>query len=273
MGYSKKIDGLLSIGEFSNICRASVKQLRYYESIGALKPVHVDPQTNYRYYAPPQIFRVSLLRMCVEEGLPLAELQNYFDETDVLKATEFFERITQLATKRWWREYQTMLRMDSYEHEYERQLMFKAQGSRIYTTEPGVIITTPYEVPIDQFEYGEYNRKITHLIKVADRRDIITLAQQGLFHDDDGSWHVFLQVFDEAGISDKLEDEHDVELIEVGSDLLHVSNVYDTEIDACFMRAIESPVHGRARFIADGWAYTLVTNVYAVNILYEQSGR
>ena len=42
---------MLSIGEFSKICKVTVKTLRYYDRIGLLKPVHVDDMTGYRYYS------------------------------------------------------------------------------------------------------------------------------------------------------------------------------------------------------------------------------
>ncbi len=42
---------MLSIGEFSNICRVSTKTLRYYAEIGLLEPSEVNPDKGYRYYA------------------------------------------------------------------------------------------------------------------------------------------------------------------------------------------------------------------------------
>ena len=45
-------EGLLTIGSFAMLCGFSVPQLRHYDEVGILKPVGVDPQTNYRYYDP-----------------------------------------------------------------------------------------------------------------------------------------------------------------------------------------------------------------------------
>lgn len=46
---------MLSIGEFSSICRVSTKTLRYYDEIGLLTPSEINPQNGYRYYAIEQM--------------------------------------------------------------------------------------------------------------------------------------------------------------------------------------------------------------------------
>ena len=40
---------MLSIGEFSNICKVSTKTLRYYAEIGLLEPSVINPENGYRY--------------------------------------------------------------------------------------------------------------------------------------------------------------------------------------------------------------------------------
>ena len=46
---------MLSIGEFSNICKVSPKTLRYYAEIGLLLPNEVNPENGYRYYSIEQL--------------------------------------------------------------------------------------------------------------------------------------------------------------------------------------------------------------------------
>jgi len=46
---------LLSIGEFSKICRVSTKTLRYYDEIGLIKPNEINTETGYRYYSIKQL--------------------------------------------------------------------------------------------------------------------------------------------------------------------------------------------------------------------------
>jgi DNA-binding transcriptional MerR regulator len=49
---------MLRIGEFSRLSQVTVKTLHHYDSIGLLKPSHVDPFTDYRYYTLDQLPRI-----------------------------------------------------------------------------------------------------------------------------------------------------------------------------------------------------------------------
>ncbi|TDC24960.1 MerR family transcriptional regulator [Streptomyces sp. 8K308] len=65
-------DELLTIGRFARLCRLSVKQLRHYDETGLLAPVHVDPGSGYRYYAPEQARDALSIALLREMDLPLA---------------------------------------------------------------------------------------------------------------------------------------------------------------------------------------------------------
>jgi DNA-binding transcriptional MerR regulator len=58
---------MIKIGEFSKLVQVSVPTLRYYDEIGLLKPVQVDPFTGYRYYSASQLPR--LHRILALKGL------------------------------------------------------------------------------------------------------------------------------------------------------------------------------------------------------------
>lgn len=45
---------MLKIGEFSKLCKTTIKTLRYYDEVGLLKPVKVDTN-GYRYYEVEQL--------------------------------------------------------------------------------------------------------------------------------------------------------------------------------------------------------------------------
>lgn len=66
---------MLSIGEFSKICRVSSKTLRYYEELGLIKPVSVHQQTGYRYYSIDQL----------ETMLMIARLKSYHFSLEEIK--------------------------------------------------------------------------------------------------------------------------------------------------------------------------------------------
>ena len=71
--------GLLSIGELSKLTGASLRSLRYYESLGILIPAYVDPDSSYRYYSLEQAHLVELILLCIELDIPLKEFANFMD--------------------------------------------------------------------------------------------------------------------------------------------------------------------------------------------------
>jgi len=40
---------MLRIGEFSKLSRISIRMLRHYDEMGLLKPIHIGPDSGYRY--------------------------------------------------------------------------------------------------------------------------------------------------------------------------------------------------------------------------------
>ena len=56
---------MIRIGDFSKLSCVTVKTLRFYDEMGLLKPVQVDPFTGYRYYSYdqlPRLHRILALR-------------------------------------------------------------------------------------------------------------------------------------------------------------------------------------------------------------------
>ena len=49
-----KKENLLSIGALSKQTGVHIKSLRYYDSLGILRPAYVDPSSGYRYYSLQQ---------------------------------------------------------------------------------------------------------------------------------------------------------------------------------------------------------------------------
>ena len=69
MSYNK-----LKIGEFSRLCRVTVRTLRHYEEIGLLVPEIVDMETGYRYYSVHQMQKMNAIRNLKEMGFSLKEI-------------------------------------------------------------------------------------------------------------------------------------------------------------------------------------------------------
>lgn len=64
-----------SIGEISQLFGLSVQSLRHYDKLGLLKPAHVDPQSNYRYYSREQFLFIRFIRYFKALGMPLKHIQ------------------------------------------------------------------------------------------------------------------------------------------------------------------------------------------------------
>src|SRR5215216_7265188 len=58
---------MFKIGELSKLVQVPVPTLRYYDQIGLLQPIRVDPTTGYRYYDASQLPR--LHRILALKGL------------------------------------------------------------------------------------------------------------------------------------------------------------------------------------------------------------
>jgi len=65
---------MLKIGEFSRLSQVTVKTLHHYDEIDLLKPSHVDPFTEYRYYTLDQLPRIHRIMALKELGLSLEEI-------------------------------------------------------------------------------------------------------------------------------------------------------------------------------------------------------
>jgi DNA-binding transcriptional MerR regulator len=71
---------LFRIGEFSQIARVSGRLLRYYDSIGLLRPQRIDPETGYRYYSAGQLQQLNRILALKELGLTLDQIARMLDE-------------------------------------------------------------------------------------------------------------------------------------------------------------------------------------------------
>lgn len=72
-----KKNHLLSIGELSKITGVHIKALRYYDSLGILKPSFVDPDSGYRYYSFYHKAIVDAIQLCVDVNIPLKHFNDY----------------------------------------------------------------------------------------------------------------------------------------------------------------------------------------------------
>jgi DNA-binding transcriptional MerR regulator len=65
---------MLKIGEFSRLSQVTIKTLHHYDELGLIKPAHIDPITNYRFYTVEQLPRIHRIMALKEMGLSLEQI-------------------------------------------------------------------------------------------------------------------------------------------------------------------------------------------------------
>lgn len=71
---------MLSIGEFSNICKVSTKTLRYYAEIGLILPSEINPETGYRYYSIEQLKTMLFINRLKSYHFSLEEIKETLEQ-------------------------------------------------------------------------------------------------------------------------------------------------------------------------------------------------
>src|SRR5258706_7251915 len=71
---------MLKIRDFARLAEVSMTTLRYYDEIGLLKSIHVDPETGYRFYTIDQLPHLHRILAFKELGLGLTQIVEILDE-------------------------------------------------------------------------------------------------------------------------------------------------------------------------------------------------
>jgi DNA-binding transcriptional MerR regulator/predicted transcriptional regulator YdeE len=71
---------MIKIGEFSKLVQVPVATLRYYDQVGLLKPIQVDPFTGYRYYSVSQLPRLNRILALKGLGFSLDQIALVLEE-------------------------------------------------------------------------------------------------------------------------------------------------------------------------------------------------
>lgn len=81
----------VSVGQFATMTHLSIKTLHHYHRVGLLEPVHVDPESGYRYYSLDQLPTAQLIRRLRDLRMPVANVH------DVLVAPNLGDRETLIS--------------------------------------------------------------------------------------------------------------------------------------------------------------------------------
>lgn len=81
---------ILTISELAKLKNITSETLRYYDRIGLLKPVHIS-EGGHRYYSIRQYEKLGTILELKEIGMPLKEIQEYFENRNLKKSYEILE--------------------------------------------------------------------------------------------------------------------------------------------------------------------------------------
>ena len=73
---------MLTIGEFSRICKVTTRTLRHYDEIDLIKPVKINEENNYRYYDVNQARTVILINRLKRYNFSLEEIKKILLKND-----------------------------------------------------------------------------------------------------------------------------------------------------------------------------------------------
>ena len=74
---------MYKIGEFSELTGVTAKTLRYYDSIGLLKPSTIDNFTNYRYYNDTELILFKKIEYLKKLGFTLEEIKENLEDINI----------------------------------------------------------------------------------------------------------------------------------------------------------------------------------------------
>lgn len=179
---------MLSIGEFSNICKVSTKTLRYYAEIGLILPKEINPENGYRYYSIEQLETMLFINRLKSYSFSLEEIKM------ILEAKEFQDEKLCLALAKKKKELDKKLQIyQNTLNQLDEDILTLQQGKSImsYMEEIEVqlvempsmnLLSIRKLVQKDEFEeaytvcFGKIFREITF------NRLIATMAPMVLFH-------------------------------------------------------------------------------------------
>lgn len=85
---------MLSIGEFSSICKVSTKTLRYYAEIELILPNEINPENGYRYYSIEQLETMLFINRLKSYHFSLEEIKKILNSEELQNEKLYLELIS-----------------------------------------------------------------------------------------------------------------------------------------------------------------------------------
>lgn len=85
-------DRLFTIGEICSICDMKASKLRYYDSIGIIRPYRIDENNGYRYYSKQTLEQLPVLVYLQRQGFSLKDTEELLKGLSMVAAKEIFQK-------------------------------------------------------------------------------------------------------------------------------------------------------------------------------------
>lgn len=149
-------NSLLSIGDISELTGVHISSLRYYDRIGVLKPVYLDPKTNYRYYHHLQIGLLQILQTFIALGIPLKEFLEYTDRNGEIVRFEELLNHSQLHVEKKMvgiRNGINLIKFMKQDMEYNDDFLMTLNQTTTYKTRKSNLFVVPMKGPVSEENY------------------------------------------------------------------------------------------------------------------------
>ncbi len=163
-----------TIGEVSKLFRTNVRTLRYYDSIGLLKPAKVDDKTGYRYYSTKEFERLNTIKYLRTLDMPLEDIALFFEKKETGVMQELLEKQKEQIQRRIWELGRIQTKIDNRLQalaEAERSVLGeiavqKIDKQRVALLRREIAVTDDLELPIRELERLHHLEPIIFLGKV-----------------------------------------------------------------------------------------------------------
>ena len=91
--------GYLTISKFARLANTTVETLKHYNSIGLLKPEHIDSDNGYRYYSISQLYELQLIKYLRSLNISIGNIQEYMRNQNIDTTVSMIQRELQSINK------------------------------------------------------------------------------------------------------------------------------------------------------------------------------
>lgn len=90
-----------TIGEFSKLFNINPQTLRYYDSVGLLKPKIVNEENGYRYYLFEQTYKLASIMYLRKLGYSLKKIKEYLNSRNINYTMNYLNEQSKQLNEKW----------------------------------------------------------------------------------------------------------------------------------------------------------------------------